>query len=567
MNRIIILVIFLSFTTSLQAQSVESDELFSKGVELYNLKRYNEAISYFNKSNNIDKALLDTTNSRRYYSEMWLSSCYMQLGKIKEAQAISPDYYMVPPIDRRLTVESDRFSELSNMFAQAGNLERALEYALRCADIEKQVAGKEHIWYGNSTIIIGNLYYALGDSINAEENYLINKNICKHTYGEYSERYVDALLSLASVNTDFSMKDGLDKATRYLDEAYSIAHKRYPLLEAQIVNQQSVIAFRNKNYEQAKTLMMQALSLCELAEGKTSNNYEILLSNTIDLYQMFGQYDEAITLGQDFLEACNQANRSDSIPAFIMVKISQANIAKGDINNALVQIEKAENIMRQYGTAKVDYINILGIMSTIYSNAGNKQKAISLNSKVLEFYMKKKDRVIEQQRVAHQAELERQEKKIIELEKEQLEADLRFKSKELSSVVMMNIAHQEFLNSLKEEIQKQKLSGQHSRKNLDKLLALVNNNIVSDEESWIMFQANFDRIHENFFRNLKLQYTDLTSGDLRFCALLRLNMPTKEIAKLLNISTRGVDAARYRLRKKFNLLPEESLTDFLINFK
>mgnify|MGYP001147030178 CR=1 FL=1 len=64
MNRIIILVIFLSFTTSLQAQSVESDELFSKGVELYNLKRYNEAISYFNKSNNIDKALLDTTNSR-----------------------------------------------------------------------------------------------------------------------------------------------------------------------------------------------------------------------------------------------------------------------------------------------------------------------------------------------------------------------------------------------------------------------------------------------------------------------------------------------------------------------
>ena len=186
---------------------------------------------------------------------------------------------------------------------------------------------------------------------------------------------------------------------------------------------------------------------------------------------------------------------------------------------------------------------------------------------VYRFVKKKKDRVSEQQRVAHQAELERQEKKIIELEKEQLEADLRFKSKELSSVVMMNIAHQEFLNSLKEEIQKQKLSGQHSRKNLDKLLALVNNNIVSDEESWIMFQANFDRIHENFFRNLKLQYTDLTSGDLRFCALLRLNMPTKEIAKLLNISTRGVDAARYRLRKKFNLLPEESLTDFLINFK
>lgn len=186
---------------------------------------------------------------------------------------------------------------------------------------------------------------------------------------------------------------------------------------------------------------------------------------------------------------------------------------------------------------------------------------------VYQYVKKKKDRVIEQQRIAHQAEIELQEKKIIELEKEQLEADLRFKSKELSSVVMTNIAHQEFLDSLKEEIQQQKLSGQYTRKNLDKLLALVNNNIVSDEENWTMFQANFDRIHENFFRNLKQQYPDLTSGDLRFCALLRLNLPTKEIAKLLNISIRGVDAARYRLRKKFCLAQEDSLTDFMINFK
>ena len=92
--------------------------------------------------------------------------------------------------------------------------------------------------------------------------------------------------------------------------------------------------------------------------------------------------------------------------------------------------------------------------------------------------------MIERQRVAHQAELERQEKKIVELEKEQLEADLRFKSKELSGVVMTNIAHQEFLISLKEEIQRQKLLGQYSRKNLDKLLTLVNSNIVSDEENW-----------------------------------------------------------------------------------
>ncbi|MEG2331821.1 MAG: hypothetical protein RSB62_05925 [Bacteroides sp.] len=186
---------------------------------------------------------------------------------------------------------------------------------------------------------------------------------------------------------------------------------------------------------------------------------------------------------------------------------------------------------------------------------------------VYAYTKRKKDKVIERQRANHQAEIERQEKKIIELEKEQLEVELRFKSKEVSGVVMTNIAHQEFLASLKEEIQQQKLQGQYSRKNLDKLLAMLNQNLVSNEESWAMFQTNFDRIHENFFRNLKEQFPELTSGDLRLCALLRLNLPTKEIAKLMNISIRGVDAARYRLRKKLNLSQESSLTDFMISFK
>lgn len=180
---------------------------------------------------------------------------------------------------------------------------------------------------------------------------------------------------------------------------------------------------------------------------------------------------------------------------------------------------------------------------------------------------RKKDAVIEKQRIRHHSELEKQEKKIIELEKQQLEVDLKFKSKELSGVIMTNIAHQEFLMALKTEIQQQKLSGQYTRKNLDRLLALLNQNLVSDEESWSMFQANFDRIHENFFRHLKEQFPDLTSGDLRLCGLLRLNLPTKEISKLMNISIRGVDAARYRLRKKLGISQESSLTDFMINFK
>ena len=55
---------------------------------------------------------------------------------------------------------------------------------------------------------------------------------------------------------------------------------------------------------------------------------------------------------------------------------------------------------------------------------------------------------------------------------------------------------------------------------------------ISGEDEWAIFQTNFDRIHEKFFTNLKERYPDLTPGDLRLCALLRLNMPTKDMARM-----------------------------------
>jgi len=58
----------------------------------------------------------------------------------------------------------------------------------------------------------------------------------------------------------------------------------------------------------------------------------------------------------------------------------------------------------------------------------------------------------------------------------------------------------------------------------------------------------------------------LTPGDLRLCALLRLNMPTKDMARMQNLSVRGIEAARYRLRKKLNLPEGQSLVDFMIQF-
>ncbi|MBT4398780.1 MAG: hypothetical protein HOD37_04800, partial [Bacteroidetes bacterium] len=81
-----------------------------------------------------------------------------------------------------------------------------------------------------------------------------------------------------------------------------------------------------------------------------------------------------------------------------------------------------------------------------------------------------------------------------------------------------------------------------------------------------VFETSFDQVHENFLRRLREAYPELTAKDLRLCAYLRLNLSSKEIAPLLNISIRGVEISRYRLRKKLNLHHEEHLADFILAF-
>lgn len=253
-------------------------------------------------------------------------------------------------------------------------------------------------------------------------------------------------------------------------------------------------------------------------------------------------------------------------PKSLEIKLSNLNSGNYKI---VVQALNGSNIINEtsleFLIKKPWYITIIAIIIYIIA-------FLLIIWGLLYFLLKRQNnkrlRELKEKELKHITELERQEKKIVELQKNKLEEELKFKSKELSEVTLVNISHQEFLSLLRNEIIKHRNSkSQDNKKFLDTLQEMIQSNIVSEEESWQKFQSNFDRIHENFFRTLVQTYPNLTTGDLRLCALLRLNMSTKDIASMMNISVRGVDAARYRLRKKLNLSPDENITGFLIAFK
>ena len=98
-----------------------------------------------------------------------------------------------------------------------------------------------------------------------------------------------------------------------------------------------------------------------------------------------------------------------------------------------------------------------------------------------------------------------------------------------------------------------------------RLLGQIETNIEHDDDLQA-FQSTFDSVYHDFFRKLEEAYPELNNKDKLLCAYIKMNLLSKEIAPLLNISLRGVEISRYRLRKKLGLEEGENLAEFLQRF-
>jgi ligand-binding sensor domain-containing protein/DNA-binding CsgD family transcriptional regulator len=169
----------------------------------------------------------------------------------------------------------------------------------------------------------------------------------------------------------------------------------------------------------------------------------------------------------------------------------------------------------------------------------------------------------EQLRVIHQLEIEKNEKEIIRLQNEKLANEVSYKSRELADTTMHLVERSDALEKVKETLQK---LYKQDNANIDLKRALhLMNDIERNNTDWDRFSASFDEINNDFLKKLKSKYPILTNNDLKLCAYLQLNLSSKEISQLLNISLRGVEISRYRLRKKLGISTDVSISDFLNN--
>lgn len=178
---------------------------------------------------------------------------------------------------------------------------------------------------------------------------------------------------------------------------------------------------------------------------------------------------------------------------------------------------------------------------------------------------KQKEEELERIKSNHRIERLNHEKTIIMMEKDKLKTEVQHKQQELANSTHSIVLKNQLLISIKEDLEciYNERNIEMRDNALNRIFNKINSNI-NNENDWAVFENYFNELHSSFFKSLKDMYPDLSTTELKLCAYLRLNKTTKEIAALMNISVRGVETARYRLRKKLQIGREDNIYDLLI---
>jgi len=175
------------------------------------------------------------------------------------------------------------------------------------------------------------------------------------------------------------------------------------------------------------------------------------------------------------------------------------------------------------------------------------------------YYRRKERKLIEENKKKLEIQKLENSQQLMKLKNEKLQQDVESKNRELAASTMGLINKNEILAQIKEDLTREG----DLKSNVRSVINTIKSN-TREEDNWNIFKEAFNNADSDFLKKVKELHQELTPNDLRLCAYLRLNLSSKEIAPLLNISARSVEIKRYRLRKKMDLPHEKSLVEYIL---
>ncbi|MGQ1787676.1 MULTISPECIES: helix-turn-helix and ligand-binding sensor domain-containing protein [unclassified Saccharicrinis] len=209
--------------------------------------------------------------------------------------------------------------------------------------------------------------------------------------------------------------------------------------------------------------------------------------------------------------------------------------------------------------AKIGYIVLILLVAFILFFIVNKRIELSKHKEKL----KQKEQFKAKEEQLKSAALQ-SEKEMIKMRNDKLRSEMVFKEKELANSTINLIQKNELLSDIKTQLKKLIKIRDHN--DMDRKLTSLIRKIDKDidtENNWEVFEMHFGQVHEEFLKRLSELHPDLSQRERKLSAYVRMGMSSKEIASLMNITTRAVENNRYKLRQKLGIAQGENLSAYI----
>lgn len=379
-----------------------------------------------------------------------------------------------------------------------------------------------------------------------------------------------------------------DSAIHYQRVALAYARKsRNRSALARIYENLGSVYEDQPNYDSARFYYQESLSLFR-SLGLRQEQVEVV-NNLGDIYSKTGNYTQGLVYAREAMELAWSGQDKYQLQSAYR-DMGECFKAMGEADSAYIYLEKSRELVQEIYTG--DNQKQIALMQTLYEfeqknaeiaqlNAGKKVYdtimvavilvaillgllAFSINSKQkLRIRNEKKLNEQNQEIYLAQKELMESELRMKKMEEENLKQELETSSRELSShilhLIQKNEVMEEIRTGLTEIIRDDR---RDQKKQLRQLLSKINFSF-SQDDYWSEFRLIFDKVHASFFTDLKQHCPDLTPSEIRLLALVKMDLESADMAKLLGVTQESLRVMRYRVKKKMRIEAGDSLQQFI----
>lgn len=536
--------------------------LYNYGVYYNTLDKPDSAKVYYQKAYNIFEK--KNNEAGKYSASYGLAIIELDFGNFDKALELTNeniDIYKTRIKDSiRLAMQYDFFA---GIHTAKGNFKIALTNNLKAVRILENE---------NKPIRLADALSHLADTELDLEDYeksLEHKLKALKIYNENNDKYY-ATAVLNDIGNTYYYSKNYNKSIEYLKQGLIGAEELNLVdIKGTLLNNLGKAYAQINDFDNAFLNINKALKIAV----ETNNDYKKIeiFNNLGEAYnsgnnpkEALSNYNKAIILGEKF-------GKPTSLQiSYLNRSTTYSNLKQFEL--ALKDFKQHKNINDSlYSAKKIQQIEEL---RTIYDTEKKEQQIVLQENEI--GLLEEKEKVSNLQKITLGGGLGlstlvigfgfygfRQKMKRNKLEKEKVDAELAFKKKELTTHAMHLAKKSEVLENVKQKAKELKKL-ENGERSYQQLIQTINFD-QQDDKNWENFTQYFEQVHKDFSKTVQIKYPEVTKNELRLMALLKMNLSSKEIATILNISSDGVKKARQRLRKKMQLSPEESLESTVLS--